>query len=736
MSNEHKQQQQQHIITQHRKINSLKNAITQHRTTTKHNNTNNPSSNNNVYIKHKHPKNINSTIKHILHSTTSKHDSTPKQITINIINTLIESKPTHLVTIFKDHMITDFIDEFLRREYLINESFERLPKFANYYKNYLTFFCKPTFSNFYCNHIVQSFGEAKAEIYYNNNYGKNSKQKKKSNIKKEGVKPLFSSTIKEEIENNNTLMSFTLCAEKDKWENNDHTISLSVDNSKMVKQISNNKGKCGSRNSNKQNMNGNLCYQECMTFHSNAICKKTSTESSLASIIDMFTQPQSNNNNNNKMKSKLNTQDNNNICGNHKQRSRNLPTAERLQISKTQTIPSNTHTATNNDINHQISSTNHQQTTNPSINNTHTLKDKQQRYTIYTNPPHIQTNLRYNPTKKFPTNFNQRNQLTIQTQCKNIPFTTRNKSNELNSATLTVHTLQSSSRHNNYTNNKKLLNTNMNLKNKFKLSSNPPLHLKTMSSNFQSSINTYNKIIRQTTNALSSSKTKKSLNKISFNSNNRHLPTSPGATRSTNTNKDLFPSTNINLDNIMKLTLKLYQPKDNMHSTTKIHHVRCNSSTNNRETLSTPTINNFNININNHICFSNNYSNNSNSNNSVKSNGNLRLDANKMKNIGENFNRNSKKDSSAFRTHTEGGSCGKKGGHVITLGSPRTKKGSGYLVSVRGSHVRRFSNGVALEKKKTSKFVTTRKNGNDAQKGGDGSKVVISYKKGDGSGKN
>ena len=107
-----------------------------------------------------------------------------------------------------------------------------------------------------------------------------------------------------------------------------------------------------------------------------------------------------------------------------------------------------------------------------------------------------------------------------------------------------------------------------------------------------------------------------------------------------------------------------------------------------------------------------------------------------MKNIGENFNRNSKKDSSAFRTHTEGGSCGKKGGHVITLGSPRTKKGSGYLVSVRGSHVRRFSNGVAFEKKKTSKFVTTRKNGNDAQKGGDGSKVVISYKKGDGSGKN
>ena len=185
----------------------------------------------------------------------------------------------------------------------------------------------------------------------------------------------------------------------------------------------------------------------------------------------------------------------------------------------------------------------------------------------------------------------------------------------------------------------------------------------------------------------------------------------------------------------MKLTLKLYQPKDNMHSTTKIHHVRCNSSTNNRETLSTPTINNFNININNHICFSNNYSNNSNSNNSVKSNGNLR-----MKNIGENFNRNNKKENTtAFRTHTEGGSCGKKGTHVITLGSPRTKKGSGYLVSVRGSHVRRFSNGVAFDKKKTSKFVTTRKNGNEdnnVQKGGEGSKVVISYKKGEGCGKN
>ena len=67
-------------------------------------------------------------------------------------------------------MLLDYVDEFLRRQYSIQESSERIPKFAIYYKNYLLFFCQPTFSNFAINEIINDYGERRAEIYYKNNY--------------------------------------------------------------------------------------------------------------------------------------------------------------------------------------------------------------------------------------------------------------------------------------------------------------------------------------------------------------------------------------------------------------------------------------------------------------------------------------------------------------------------------------------------------------------------------------
>ena len=103
--------------------------------------------------------------------------------------------------------------------------------------------------------------------------------------------------------------------------------------------------------------------------------------------------------------------------------------------------------------------------------------------------------------------------------------------------------------------------------NKYKISVNHPIHIKTLSS-----INTYNKIIKQTIPI-----SKK--NKISF--------TAKSLTR----NAELLDA---NLNNIMKLTLKMYQ--------SKIPHTRSLSGAITHSPTS-PTINNFNININNHICF-------------------------------------------------------------------------------------------------------------------------------------
>ena len=134
-----------------------------------------------------------SSFKKIIDKNLKKHNITQLKKGIIDINDLIDSKNCHLVAIFKDYLISDYIDEFLRRFYKMKESKNRIPKFSDYYKNYLLFFCKPTFSDFYANEIIQSYGEAKAEIYYNKNYRNKNKEKKK--INKEIAKTIFNSSI-------------------------------------------------------------------------------------------------------------------------------------------------------------------------------------------------------------------------------------------------------------------------------------------------------------------------------------------------------------------------------------------------------------------------------------------------------------------------------------------------------------------------------------------------------------
>ena len=150
-----------------------------------------------------------------------------------IMDVLVFNKNCHLVTIFKDYMILDYIDEFLKRYYQTDESKERIPRFANFYKNYLKFFCKPTFSNFQINDIIQEHSEKKAELYYNQNF----RNKKDKNNFDEGLfedddesysihvskskieKTIFNETIKKQIDENSLGLIKT-------EENSERTINL------------------------------------------------------------------------------------------------------------------------------------------------------------------------------------------------------------------------------------------------------------------------------------------------------------------------------------------------------------------------------------------------------------------------------------------------------------------------------------------------------------------------------
>ena len=166
----------------------------------------------------------------IINSQLQKHNSTPLKKSIMIINDVIDTKTNHYLAIFKDYLISDYIDEFLKRYFLKSESLELLPKFYIYYQNYLKFFCRGCFTDFTANSIIQEYGECQAELYYNNNYGRKNKKEKAnrneeninnqdssqdssntdniSNINK--IKKIFTETIKNSIDKieNDKLMQY------------------------------------------------------------------------------------------------------------------------------------------------------------------------------------------------------------------------------------------------------------------------------------------------------------------------------------------------------------------------------------------------------------------------------------------------------------------------------------------------------------------------------------------------
>ena len=135
-----------------------------------------------------------------------------------IMENLIFNKNTHLVSVFKDYMIWDYIEEFLKRFYKNEESEERVPKFASFYKNYLKFFCVPTFKDIFCNEMIHNYSEKKAELFYNENY----KSKKEKNSLQEDYGLVEESESDEESDTSN---------------NNNNNIEKTIFNETVKKKI-------------------------------------------------------------------------------------------------------------------------------------------------------------------------------------------------------------------------------------------------------------------------------------------------------------------------------------------------------------------------------------------------------------------------------------------------------------------------------------------------------------------
>ena len=82
------------------------------------------------------------------------------------IECLIYNKNCRLTSEYKEKLLLNDEEEFLKRFYSNEETKDRIPLLSNYYKNYIIFFCLPFFKEFKVNLVVQSHANRKAELYY------------------------------------------------------------------------------------------------------------------------------------------------------------------------------------------------------------------------------------------------------------------------------------------------------------------------------------------------------------------------------------------------------------------------------------------------------------------------------------------------------------------------------------------------------------------------------------------
>ena len=134
-----------------------------------------------------------------------------------IIENILSNKRTHLVESFKDYLLIDYTEEFLKKYYKRNEVSEIIYNLYIYYKKYLYFFCKPTFRKIIYNYIIYKGEEKKANLYYDNFFKNKKKERifngmnsnaildlsKSNSLKKDNIENIiFDESIKRKIESN------------------------------------------------------------------------------------------------------------------------------------------------------------------------------------------------------------------------------------------------------------------------------------------------------------------------------------------------------------------------------------------------------------------------------------------------------------------------------------------------------------------------------------------------------
>ena len=153
----------------------------------------------------------------------SKYGDIEEDFDVLYINQILYRKKSHYSTLYREMLFKNEQDEeFLKRFYASHEIKTRIPKIANYYRNYQKFFCKPTICSYFTHKLLSKYSDNKAEIFYKNNYLTKSKQSNKeeksdssssSNSALTNNKTIFDKKTRLLIDNINSKPSATITLE-------------------------------------------------------------------------------------------------------------------------------------------------------------------------------------------------------------------------------------------------------------------------------------------------------------------------------------------------------------------------------------------------------------------------------------------------------------------------------------------------------------------------------------------
>ena len=178
-------------------------------------------SNNNTSKKDKNSLYLLQYQKYFMKKLVIKYNVLPNEYNLMKLENFIEAKYCHSLARFKELLLFNYDEEFLKRFYTRKESLKKIPLFSDFYKSYLKFFCFPTLAELKLNELIEDMVENKAKAFYNENY---SNEKEKSDKKINVV--IFTNKIRKDISRRNSLTNLTKTTIKNKSVTNKSSRSI------------------------------------------------------------------------------------------------------------------------------------------------------------------------------------------------------------------------------------------------------------------------------------------------------------------------------------------------------------------------------------------------------------------------------------------------------------------------------------------------------------------------------